>query len=66
MKDEFDFGFSFTDDLQEVVADQSIKANTAEAKAQRMYDAIVPLLNNLKQNWTALKNASRKSLKEKA
>ena len=50
MKDEFDFGFSFTDDLQKVVAGQSIKANAAEAKAQKMYDAIVPLLNNLKQN----------------
>ena len=47
---EFDFGMDFADDLQEVVADQSIKANAAEAKAQKMYDMIMPLLNNLKKN----------------
>jgi hypothetical protein len=33
-----------------VVADQSIKANAAEAKAQMMFDMIMPLLNNLKKN----------------
>ena len=47
---EFDFGMDFADDLQEVIADQSIKANAAEAKAQKMYDMIMPLLNNLKKN----------------
>jgi len=47
---DFDFGMDFADDLQEVVADQSIKANAAEAKAQKMYDMIMPLLNNLKKN----------------
>lgn len=47
---DFDFGMDFADDLQEVVADQSIKANVAEAKAQKMYDMIIPLLNNLKKN----------------
>lgn len=46
----FDFGMDFADDLQEVVADQSIKANAAEAKAQKLYDMIIPLLNNLKKN----------------
>lgn len=47
---DFDFGMDFADDLQEVVADQSIKANAAEAKAQLMFDMIMPLLNNLKKN----------------
>ena len=47
---DFDFGMDFADDLQEVVADQSIKANAAEAKAQMMFDMIMPLLNNLKKN----------------
>lgn len=47
---DFDFGMDFADDLQEVVADQSIKTNIAEAKAQKMYDMIMPLLNNLKKN----------------
>ncbi|CAB5221597.1 hypothetical protein UFOVP247_209 [uncultured Caudovirales phage] len=50
MKDDFDFGFTFTEDLQDVVTDKSKKANAAEAKAKKMYDAIIPLLNNLKQN----------------
>ena len=40
----------FADDLQDVVADQSIKANVAEAKAQKLFDMIMPLLNNLKKN----------------
>jgi len=47
---DFDFGMDFADDLQEVVADQSIKTNIAEAKAQKMFDMIMPLLNNLKKN----------------
>ncbi len=47
---DFDFGMDFADDLQEVVADQSSKANAAEAKAQMMFDMIMPLLNNLKKN----------------
>lgn len=47
---DFDFGMDFADDLQEIVADQSIKANAAEAKTQMMFDMIMPLLNNLKKN----------------
>ena len=47
---DFDFGMDFADDLQDVVADQSSKANAAEAKAQMMFDMIMPLLNNLKKN----------------
>jgi hypothetical protein len=47
---DFDFGMDFADDLQDVVADQSIKANVAEAKAQKLFDMIMPLLNNLKKN----------------
>ena len=38
-----DFGFEFADDL-------SVAVDSAESKAQQMYDAIMPLLNNLKKN----------------
>ena len=41
--DDFDFGFEFADDMTEAV-------DTAQTKAQQIYDAIMPLLNNLKQN----------------
>jgi len=41
--DDFDFGFEFGDDMSEAV-------DTAQNKAQQIYDAIMPLLNNLKLN----------------
>lgn len=42
-KDDYDFGFEFADDMTEAV-------DTAQNKAQQIYDAIMPLLNNLKLN----------------
>lgn len=42
-EDDFDFGFEFADDMSEAV-------DTAQTKAQQIYDAIMPLLNNLKLN----------------
>ena len=41
--DDYDFGFEFADDMTEAV-------DTAQTKAQQIYDAIMPLLNNLKLN----------------
>lgn len=38
-----DFGFEFADDLSQEVENH-------RDKAQQMYDAIMPLLNNLKRN----------------
>ena len=47
---DHDFGFSFTDDLSTEVETASSKASDAQAKAEAMYKAIMPLLNNLKKN----------------
>jgi len=41
--DDFDFGFEFGDDMSEAM-------DSAQNKAQQIYDAIMPLLNNLKLN----------------
>ena len=43
MKDQDDFGFEFADDMTEAV-------DSAQNKAQQIYDAIMPLLTNLKMN----------------
>jgi hypothetical protein len=42
-QDDYDFGFEFADDMTEAV-------DTAQTKAQQIYDAIMPLLTNLKMN----------------
>lgn len=47
---DHDFGFSFSDDLTDVVAQTAATANDAQAKAEAMFNAIMPLLNNLKKN----------------
>ena len=47
---DFDFGIDFSDDLTNVVEEKTVAADQAHAKAQSMYDAILPLLNNLKKN----------------
>lgn len=46
---DFDFGFSFQDDLEQNLNEVSEKAASAENKAQLMYNMIIPLLNNLKK-----------------
>ena len=45
---DFDFGFEFGDDTE--VAKLEVEAQKAQDKAQAMYDAIMPLLKNLKKN----------------
>jgi len=47
---EFDFGIDFAEDLTEVVQSSTNAAQQANAKAQALYNAIMPLLNNLKKN----------------
>ena len=45
--EDHDFGFDFQDDMTEHLTS---KADAAESKAQALYNAIMPLLNNLKKN----------------
>jgi hypothetical protein len=47
---DFDFGIDFADDLSEVVESKANAADHANAKAEALYNAIMPLLNNLKRN----------------
>lgn len=51
MNDDFDFGFTTVteDELQNVQIATNI-AMTAQEKLDKLYNAIQPLLNNLKQN----------------
>jgi len=52
----FDFGFTFEDENDLVApikqqAEQAVEtAESAQAKAQAMYESILPLLTNLKKN----------------
>lgn len=46
---EFDFGFSFQDDLESNLNAVTEKAAIAEDKAQTLYNMFIPLLNNLKK-----------------
>ena len=56
--DFFDFGFTAVDeaelqavqDARKTVGDVEVKANTTQEKLDRLYNAITPLLNNLKKN----------------
>ena len=56
--DFFDFGFTAVDedelqsvqDAQKAVGDVAVEAKTAQEKLDKLYNAIVPLLNNLKKN----------------
>lgn len=58
MSDDFDFGFTAVDetelqavqDAQKTVGDVSVEARTTQEKLDKLYNAIVPLLNNLKKN----------------
>lgn len=54
----FDFGFTAVDedelqsvqDAQKAVGDTQVEAKTAQQKLDKLYNAVVPLLNNLKKN----------------
>tara|TARA_Y100000389_G_C17466038_1_gene525633 strand:+ start:2087 stop:2350 length:264 start_codon:yes stop_codon:yes gene_type:complete len=56
--DFFDFGFTAVDedelqsvqDAQKAVGDVEVEAKSAQEKLDRLYNAITPLLNNLKKN----------------
>ena len=56
--DMFDFGFTAVDetelqavqDAQKAKGDVEVKANTNQEKLDNLYNAITPLLNNLKKN----------------
>ena len=49
--DMFDFGFTAVDeDELEAVQKVSVAASTTEERLNNLYNAIVPLLNNLKMN----------------
>ena len=56
--DFFDFGFTAVDetelqavqDAEKAKGDVEVKANTNQEKLDELYNAITPLLNNLKKN----------------
>ena len=56
--DFFDFGFTAVDeselqavqDAQKAIGDVSVAATTNQEKLDKLYNAITPLLNNLKKN----------------
>ena len=56
--DLFDFGFTAVDeselqavhDAKKAVGDVEVTAKTTQDKLDKLYNAIVPLLNNLKKN----------------
>ena len=58
MDEIFDFGFTAVDedelqsvqDAQKAVGDVEVEAKTAQEKLDKLYNAITPLLNNLKKN----------------
>lgn len=51
MDDDFDFGFTVVDEEElDAVKTQMDDANATQDKLDRLYNAIQPLLNNLKKN----------------
>lgn len=51
MSDDFDFGFTAVDENElEAVQQVSTAATTTQIKLDQLYNAIIPLLNNLKKN----------------
>lgn len=56
--DIFDFGFTAVDetelqavqDAQKAIGDTEVEAKTTQEKLDQLYNAITPLLNNLKAN----------------
>lgn len=49
-EDDNDFGFSFTDDLEQDMYAAQEQMQKEQQKAEKMYKMIMPLLNNLKKN----------------
>ena len=57
-EDIFDFGFTAVDetelqvvqDAQKAIGDTEVEARTTQEKLDQLYNAITPLLNNLKAN----------------
>lgn len=47
---DFDFGFEFSDDMTSAITEKEQEAIKAQNKAEAMYKAILPLLNNLKKD----------------
>jgi len=51
MSDIFDFGFTAVDEEElEVVQKTTTTATSTQDKLDRLYNAVTPLLNNLKKN----------------
>tara|TARA_B100001057_G_scaffold57959_1_gene51374 strand:+ start:864 stop:1103 length:240 start_codon:yes stop_codon:yes gene_type:complete len=51
MSDMFDFGFTAVNEEElEAVQKVSVAASSTEERLHNLYNAIIPLLNNLKQN----------------
>jgi len=51
MNDMFDFGFTAVDeDELQAVQSAASEATTAQERLDALYNAVVPLLNNLKKN----------------
>jgi len=51
MTDMFDFGFTAVDEEElEAVQTAAVSASSTEERLNGLYNAIVPLLNNLKKN----------------
>jgi hypothetical protein len=51
MSDIFDFGFTAVDeDELEAVQKVTVAASSAEDRLNNLYNAVIPLLNNLKKN----------------
>jgi hypothetical protein len=51
MSDMFDFGFTAVNEEElEAVQKVSVEASSTEERLHNLYNAIIPLLNNLKQN----------------
>jgi len=51
MSDMFDFGFTAVNEEElEAVQKVSVAASSTEERLHNLYNAIMPLLNNLKQN----------------
>jgi hypothetical protein len=49
-EDDFDFGFTFADDMAEELQTTTSELERHQNKAQEIVDMILPLLNNLKKN----------------
>ncbi|NDG33328.1 hypothetical protein EB118_25095, partial [bacterium] len=49
-EEDFDFGFTTVDDPSTDLETTSFQLDNYKVRLQQMYDAIIPLLNNLEKN----------------